>query len=84
MSEPLAGNHNDLYNIEVQFEVVTQTLETADIAVDGLFINADAGFDSKDFRKSCNKKQINANIYATTSVMQILTAMIISIRNYMI
>ena len=62
MSEPVAGNHNDLYEIEVQFEVVTATLEQADIPVDGLFLNADAGFDSKDFRKSCGKKEINANI----------------------
>ncbi len=27
-----------------------------------LFLNADAGFDSKDFRNSCKKKDINANI----------------------
>jgi transposase len=62
MSEPVAGNHNDVYEIEVQFEVVTGTLEEADIPVEGLFLNADAGFDSKDFRKSCDKKEINANI----------------------
>lgn len=62
MSEPLAGNHNDLYNIEVQFEVVTATLEKANIPIEGLFLNADAGFDSKDFRNSCDKKEINANI----------------------
>lgn len=62
MSEPVAGNHNDLYDIEVQFEVVTATLEEADIPVEGLFLNADAGFDSKDFRKSCGKKDINANV----------------------
>lgn len=62
MSEPVAGNHNDLYDIEVQFEVVTGTLEQADIAVNGLFLNADAGFDSKDFRESCDRKEINANI----------------------
>jgi len=62
MSEPVAGNHNDLYNIEVQFEVVTGTLEQATISVEGLFLNADAGFDSKNFRESCNKKEINANI----------------------
>jgi len=30
--------------------------------LEGLFLNADAGFDSKDFRKSCGKKEINANI----------------------
>jgi len=62
MSAPISGNHNDLYNIEVHFAVVTQTLEVADIGVNGLFMNADSGFDSKDFRKSCNKKHINANI----------------------
>lgn len=62
MSEPVAGHHNDLYNIEVQFEIVTATLENADIQVEGLFLNADAGFDSKEFRKACDLKQINANI----------------------
>lgn len=62
MSEPVAGNHNDLFDIEVQFEVVTATLEQADIPVEGLFLNADAGFDSKEFREICAKKEINANI----------------------
>src|SRR5690606_12777191 len=50
------------YNIEVQFEEVTSTLEKADISVKGLFMNADAGFDSKEFRNCCEKKEINANI----------------------
>lgn len=62
MSEPIAGNHNDLFNIKVQFEVLTATLEQANIDVNGLFLNADAGFDSKDFRNSCSEKQINANV----------------------
>lgn len=62
MSEPISGNHNDLHDIEVQFEVVTSTLEQADISVEGLFVNADAGFDSKNFRESCDKKDINANV----------------------
>lgn len=62
MSEPISGNHNDLYDIEVQFEVVTATLEQADIKVEGLFMNADAGFDSQGFRDFCQKKEINANI----------------------
>ncbi|WP_373275027.1 transposase [Parapedobacter tibetensis] len=62
MSEPVTGNHNDLYNIEVQFEVVTGTLEDADLRVDGLFLNADAGFDSKDFRQAGAQKEINAKI----------------------
>jgi len=62
MSEPISGNHNDLHDIEVQFEVVTGTLEDAEIPVEGLFLNADAGFDSKNFRDSCAEKEINANI----------------------
>lgn len=62
MSEPVAGNHNDLYDIEVHFEEVTTTLEDADIPVEGLFVNADAGFDSKDFRRACAAKDINANV----------------------
>nr|WP_103864480.1 IS5 family transposase [Aquimarina sp. I32.4] len=62
LSEPLAGNHNDLYDIETQFEVVTSTLEDANISIEGLFLNADAGFDAKDFRNSCDKKDINANV----------------------
>jgi len=62
MSEPISGNHNDLHDIEVQFEVVTGTLEQAEIPVEGLFLNADAGFDSKNFRNSCSKKNIHANV----------------------
>ena len=62
MSEPVVGNHNDLHDIEVQFEVVTATLEQADIPIEGIFLNADAGFDSKNFRESCIKKEIHANI----------------------
>jgi len=62
MCEPVSGNHNDLFNVEVQFEVVTSTLEDANISVDGLFMNADAGFDYKDFRLACAKKKVNANI----------------------
>ena len=61
MSEPMPGNHNDLHEIKVQFEVVTATLKGAGIATRGLFLNADAGFDSRNFRDSCAKKDINAN-----------------------
>lgn len=62
ISNPVAGNHNDLYNIEAQFKIVICTLEQANIPVEGLFLNADAGFDSKEFRLCCGKKEINANV----------------------
>lgn len=54
--------HKDLFNIDVQFEVVTQTLGDANISMEGLFMNADAGFNPKEFRSVCAEKQINANI----------------------
>jgi len=34
MSDPISGNHNDLHNIQVQFELVTATLEQAEIPVE--------------------------------------------------
>ena len=37
-------------------------MKEVDISVDGLFINADAGFDSKESRKICGAKGIIANI----------------------
>lgn len=62
ISNPVAGNHNDLYDIEVQFEVITGTLEQANISVEGLFLNADAGFDSKEFRLCCERKEMETQI----------------------
>ena len=62
MSEPVAGNHNDLYDIEACVEELLGTLESAKIPIQGLFINADAGFDSELFRQACANKQITANV----------------------
>lgn len=62
MSEPISGHHNDLFDIEVQLEEIVCTLEQAEINVDGLFINADAGFDSQKLRDKCEAKGIIANI----------------------
>lgn len=61
MSEPVSGNHNDLFDIEVHFEEVTATLEKADIPLEGLFLNADPGFDSLELRQQCEAKGIIAN-----------------------
>ena len=60
MSEPVSGgNYNDLFvDIEVQFEQIIFTLEQTEIHVDGLFINADAGFDSQKLRDKCEVKGI--------------------------
>ena len=62
LSNPMAGNHNDLYEIEKSSEELFSTLKEAKICTDGLFINADSGFDSNDFRSVCNKWGIIPNV----------------------
>ena len=65
MSEPVAGNHNDLYEIETSINELFEVLEKADIATEGLFINAghaDAGFDAESFRQACQEKGIIPNV----------------------
>lgn len=62
MSEPVAGNHNDLYNIEASVDELLETLERAKIPTQGLFFNADAGFDAESFRQACAQKEAIANV----------------------
>lgn len=52
-SEPIAGNHNDAYKLVSNFEYMTDSLKSSNIRIDGLFLNADAGFDTQEFRKHC-------------------------------
>ncbi|HEY5534255.1 MAG TPA: transposase [Ignavibacteria bacterium] len=62
LSSPIAGNHNDLYEIEKYSGELFSTLREAQISTDGLFVNADSGFDSKDFRMTCKKWGITPNV----------------------
>ncbi len=48
MSEPQSGNHADLYEIEERIDEIVCQLLDAEIAVDGLFCDLDAGFDGKN------------------------------------
>jgi transposase len=62
LSSPIAGNHHDLYKIEDSLAELFKTLEMANIPIEGLFVNADSGFDSKDFRNICASKGVFANV----------------------
>lgn len=62
LSNPVSGNHHDLFRIEDTLEELFSTMRQADICLDGLFINADSGFDSKEFRQTCEKYGIMANV----------------------
>jgi len=61
-SEPVAGNHNDLFKIEQTMSKLTTTLSDSLIAIEGLFMNADAGFDSQKLRTLCEQLEIFPNI----------------------
>lgn len=62
MSDPIDGNHNDLFDIEILFTKMLADLRGAEIEINGLFLNADAGFDSEGFRTLCFSNDIIANI----------------------
>ena len=51
MSVPVKGKHNDLFEIESKFRTMLADIRLANIPTKGLFMNADAGFDSKKFRQ---------------------------------
>jgi len=61
-ASPQEGQHNDLFQLQELFEEICQFLTAAGIDVKGLFLNADGGFDSKEFREICEQKEIIANI----------------------
>lgn len=61
-SEAISGEHHDTWSISEVFEQLCTVLQKADIAIAGLFLNADAAFDCKQLRQSCQQKQIIANI----------------------
>jgi len=62
VSDPIAGNHHDLFEIEKSMSKIESDLALAEISSNGLFMNADAGFDSLSFRTFCEGLEIIANI----------------------
>lgn len=61
-SEAISGEHHDIYQIGVFFEQLCAILEDAAVALDGLFLNADAAFDCTELREHCAAKGMIANI----------------------
>ena len=61
-SDPISGNHNDAFELTKNFDGMVASLEQSNIGVDGLFLNADAGFDTVPFRNCLLKHDIFDNI----------------------
>jgi len=62
-SRPEKGNQNDVFNIEGHFNELLKMLHEADICTEGLFLNADAGFDTKQLRSLCYQHGMIPNFY---------------------
>ena len=55
MSTPASGSHNDVYNISEVLSELFSGLNSSALTVSGLFLNADAGFDTEQFRRGRHK-----------------------------
>ena len=67
MSSPKSGEHHDVHDIEKVIGDMFNDLEKSHIRVDGLFLNADAGFDCDVLRGFLGEKEIIANICIRSS-----------------
>lgn len=61
-SKVIPGNRHDVYDIENQLDKMLKEIKKSNIRTDGLFLNADAGFDAENLRKYCMVNDIFANI----------------------
>lgn len=55
MSAPKSGEHNDVHDIENIIKAMSEDMSKANIGTDGLFLNADAGFDCGVLRRCLTK-----------------------------
>ena len=62
MSSPKSGEHHDTYDIVTVMRKIMTDMEKAHIRIDGLFLNADAGFDCASLRSVLKAYGIVANI----------------------
>ena len=61
-SEIISGNHHDAFKLEKTAAKIFDNVEDSSISLDGLFLNADSGFDTKNFIKLCYEKGVVPNI----------------------
>ncbi len=61
-SLPISGNHHDLFDIKEHFNEIIAMAKECNIELSYLFMNADAGFDDKNFREYLESLFIEANI----------------------
>jgi hypothetical protein len=67
------GQHHDLFQIKTLFEEMCTILKGANIDEAGLFLNADSGFDSDDFKSACEAIDVIPNsCYAGIDILGVV------------
>lgn len=67
MLDRAADRHNS-HQIELVFKELLLLLRQAGLTTEGLFLNADSGFDSQALRQICWQENIQANIAINPAV----------------
>lgn len=62
LSEVVSGEHHDVYQIEQMMRELFDDMQKAGLSLEGLFLNADAGFDTDDMRSVCAEVGIELNV----------------------
>ena len=65
-SDPVSGNHNDAFELEITAKKMFRDIQCSEINIEGLFLNADSGFDTDGFRNCCYQSEIIGNIDKNT------------------
>ncbi len=58
ISDCIAGNHNDSFELVENIEILIETIKQADIDYHASHLNADAGFDTKEFIENIEEKHL--------------------------
>jgi transposase len=61
-SKPISGDHHDSYELEKIASEIFSQMEEVGLPCEGLFLNADSGFDVTKFKELCFQKGIIHNI----------------------
>ena len=56
VGDPQDGKQNDLFDINGIFKGMLELLESAEVSLEGVFLNADPEFDSDSFKKNARKR----------------------------
>ena len=62
MSTPVSGSHNDVDNNSEVLSELFSGLNSSALPVSGLFLNADAGVDTEQFRRGCHEHEVFPNV----------------------